>query len=137
MLLSCILLSYFNLMNWFLSYKSRKYSSPVKINQSSQDFHPGFSLLHPVCSFACHVSCKDSAPQVCPIPPEQAKRPLGVDVQRGIGTAYKGYVKVRIFDFGPEEGFFSSQYNYKLNTKASHICSLLLETLTLLYCVPK
>uniref|UniRef100_A0A8D2KU59 Serine/threonine-protein kinase MRCK beta n=1 Tax=Varanus komodoensis TaxID=61221 RepID=A0A8D2KU59_VARKO len=47
-----------------------------------------------VCSFACHVSCKDSTPQVCPIPPEQAKRPLGVDVQRGIGTAYKGYVKV-------------------------------------------
>ncbi|XP_074812380.1 serine/threonine-protein kinase MRCK beta isoform X4 [Natator depressus] len=47
-----------------------------------------------VCSFACHVSCKDSAPQVCPIPPEQAKRPLGVDVQRGIGMAYKGYVKV-------------------------------------------
>ncbi|XP_063146436.1 serine/threonine-protein kinase MRCK beta isoform X5 [Candoia aspera] len=47
-----------------------------------------------VCSFACHVSCKDSIPQVCPIPPEQAKRPLGVDVQRGIGTAYKGYVKV-------------------------------------------
>lgn len=47
-----------------------------------------------VCSFACHVSCKDRAPQVCPIPPEQSKRPLGVDVQRGIGTAYKGYVKV-------------------------------------------
>ncbi|XP_029453856.1 serine/threonine-protein kinase MRCK beta [Rhinatrema bivittatum] len=47
-----------------------------------------------VCPFACHVLCKDSAPQVCPIPPEQAKRPLGVDVQRGIGTAYKGYVKV-------------------------------------------
>ncbi|XP_067411120.1 serine/threonine-protein kinase MRCK beta isoform X2 [Emydura macquarii macquarii] len=47
-----------------------------------------------VCSFACHVSCKDSTPQVCPIPPEQAKRPLGVDVQRGIGMAYKGYVKV-------------------------------------------
>ncbi|XP_004698843.2 LOW QUALITY PROTEIN: serine/threonine-protein kinase MRCK beta [Echinops telfairi] len=47
-----------------------------------------------VCSFACHVACKDSAPQVCPIPAEQSKRPLGVDVQRGIGTAYKGYVKV-------------------------------------------
>ncbi|KAJ8269907.1 hypothetical protein GJAV_G00108110 [Gymnothorax javanicus] len=47
-----------------------------------------------VCSFICHVSCKDSAPQVCPIPPEQAKRHLGVDVQRGIGTAYKGFVRV-------------------------------------------
>ncbi|CAH2328550.1 serine threonine- kinase MRCK beta isoform X1 [Pelobates cultripes] len=47
-----------------------------------------------VCPFACHVSCKDSSPQVCPIPAEQAKRPLGVDVQRGIGTAYKGYVRI-------------------------------------------
>uniref|UniRef100_UPI00398F2DBD serine/threonine-protein kinase MRCK beta isoform X3 n=1 Tax=Pristiophorus japonicus TaxID=55135 RepID=UPI00398F2DBD len=47
-----------------------------------------------VCSFICHILCKDSAPQVCPIPSEQAKRPLGIDVQRGIGTAYKGYVKV-------------------------------------------
>ncbi|KAK7133276.1 hypothetical protein R3I94_015222 [Phoxinus phoxinus] len=47
-----------------------------------------------VCSFICHVSCKDSAPQVCPIPPEQAKRPLGIDVQRGIGTAYKGFVRI-------------------------------------------
>ncbi|XP_054423721.1 serine/threonine-protein kinase MRCK beta [Pteronotus mesoamericanus] len=47
-----------------------------------------------VCSFACHASCRDSAPQVCPVPPEQSKRPLGVDVQRGIGTAYKGCVKV-------------------------------------------
>uniref|UniRef100_A0A8C2Q662 non-specific serine/threonine protein kinase n=1 Tax=Cyprinus carpio TaxID=7962 RepID=A0A8C2Q662_CYPCA len=47
-----------------------------------------------VCSFICHVSCKDNAPQICPIPPEQAKRPLGIDVQRGIGTAYKGFVRI-------------------------------------------
>uniref|UniRef100_A0A671PVA6 non-specific serine/threonine protein kinase n=1 Tax=Sinocyclocheilus anshuiensis TaxID=1608454 RepID=A0A671PVA6_9TELE len=47
-----------------------------------------------VCSFICHVSCKDNAPQVCPIPLEQAKRPLGIDVQRGIGTAYKGFVRI-------------------------------------------
>uniref|UniRef100_A0A674CWG9 non-specific serine/threonine protein kinase n=1 Tax=Salmo trutta TaxID=8032 RepID=A0A674CWG9_SALTR len=47
-----------------------------------------------VCSFICHVSCKDNAPLVCPIPPEQAKRPLGVDVQRGIGTTYKGFVRI-------------------------------------------
>lgn len=54
----------------------------------------GVARAFAVCSFACHVSCRDRAPQVCPIPPEQSKRPLGVDVQRGIGTAYKGYVKV-------------------------------------------
>ncbi|TRY99921.1 hypothetical protein DNTS_020227 [Danionella cerebrum] len=47
-----------------------------------------------VCSFICHVSCKDHAPQICPIPPEQTKRPLGIDVQRGIGTAYKGFVRI-------------------------------------------
>ncbi|XP_041831351.1 serine/threonine-protein kinase MRCK beta isoform X4 [Melanotaenia boesemani] len=47
-----------------------------------------------VCSFICHVTCKDHAPLVCPIPAEQAKRPQGIDVQRGIGTAYKGYVRV-------------------------------------------
>ncbi|XP_053737831.1 serine/threonine-protein kinase MRCK beta isoform X1 [Synchiropus splendidus] len=47
-----------------------------------------------VCPFVCHVTCKDHAPQVCPIPGDQAKRPLGVDVQRGRGTAYKGYVRV-------------------------------------------
>ncbi|XP_029282148.1 serine/threonine-protein kinase MRCK beta isoform X2 [Cottoperca gobio] len=47
-----------------------------------------------VCSFICHISCKDHAPLVCPIPAEQAKRPQGIDVQRGIGTAYKGYVKI-------------------------------------------
>ncbi|XP_054474124.1 serine/threonine-protein kinase MRCK beta [Anoplopoma fimbria] len=47
-----------------------------------------------VCSFICHVSCKDNAPLVCPIPAEHAKRPQGIDVQRGIGTAYKGYVRI-------------------------------------------
>ncbi|XP_054616913.1 serine/threonine-protein kinase MRCK beta isoform X2 [Dunckerocampus dactyliophorus] len=47
-----------------------------------------------VCSFICHVTCKDHAPLVCPIPAEHAKRPQGVDVLRGIGTAYKGYVRI-------------------------------------------
>ncbi|XP_057679187.1 serine/threonine-protein kinase MRCK beta isoform X2 [Corythoichthys intestinalis] len=47
-----------------------------------------------VCSFICHVGCKEHAPLVCPIPAEQAKRPQGIDVQRGIGTAYKGYVRI-------------------------------------------
>lgn len=45
-----------------------------------------------VCSFVCHVTCRDHAPQICPIPTEL--RPAGIDMQRGIGTAFKGYVRV-------------------------------------------
>ncbi|XP_037541906.1 serine/threonine-protein kinase MRCK beta isoform X1 [Nematolebias whitei] len=47
-----------------------------------------------VCSFICHISCKDHAPMVCPIPAEQAKRLQGIDVHRGFGTPYKGYVRI-------------------------------------------
>ncbi|XP_025916211.1 serine/threonine-protein kinase MRCK alpha isoform X2 [Apteryx rowi] len=47
-----------------------------------------------VCGFCCHVTCADKAPAVCPIPPEQTKGPLGIDPQKGIGTAYEGHVRV-------------------------------------------
>lgn len=71
----------------------RACAQPCCLLSSAACYKVGLSSFS-VCAFSCHVSCKDSAPQVCPIPPEQSKRPLGVDVQRGIGTAYKGYVKV-------------------------------------------
>ncbi len=47
-----------------------------------------------VCGFACHIQCREKVPLSCPVPPDQTKRPLGIDPTRGIGTAYEGYVKV-------------------------------------------
>lgn len=74
----------------------KTFSSPTQCTHCTSlmvgQIRQGFACE--VCSFICHVSCKDNAPQICPIPPEQAKRPLGIDVQRGIGTAYKGFVRI-------------------------------------------
>ncbi|XP_042633922.1 serine/threonine-protein kinase MRCK alpha-like isoform X4 [Cyprinus carpio] len=47
-----------------------------------------------VCNFSCHVTCADKAPSVCPIAPDQIKGKLGIDTQRGIGTAYEGHLRI-------------------------------------------
>lgn len=53
-----------------------------------------------MCNFSCHVTCADKAPAVCPVPQDQTKGPLGIDPQRGIGTAYEGHVRVSDTDKG-------------------------------------
>ncbi|XP_029790746.1 serine/threonine-protein kinase MRCK alpha isoform X12 [Suricata suricatta] len=47
-----------------------------------------------VCGFSCHITCVNKAPTACPVPPEQTKGPLGIDPQKGIGTAYEGHVRI-------------------------------------------
>ncbi|XP_023323712.1 serine/threonine-protein kinase MRCK alpha, partial [Eurytemora carolleeae] len=74
----------------------RTFSSPLKCNHCTS-LMVGLTrqgVVCEVCGFACHIRCKDRVPAMCPVPPDQTKRPLGIDPTRGIGTAYEGYVKV-------------------------------------------
>lgn len=74
----------------------RSFSSPLKCNHCTS-LMVGLTrqgVVCEVCGFACHIRCKDRVPAACPVPPDQTKRPLGIDPTRGIGTAYEGYVKV-------------------------------------------
>ncbi|XP_064603051.1 serine/threonine-protein kinase MRCK alpha-like isoform X2 [Liolophura sinensis] len=45
------------------------------------------------CNYSCHTHCMNKAPMVCPVPPDQTRRPLGIDVNKGIGTAHEGFVR--------------------------------------------
>ncbi|XP_018423789.1 PREDICTED: serine/threonine-protein kinase MRCK alpha [Nanorana parkeri] len=74
----------------------KTFSTPTKCNQCTSLM---VGLIRQgctceVCGFSCHVTCADKAPSLCPIPPEQTKGPLGIDPQKGIGTAYEGHVRV-------------------------------------------
>ena len=74
----------------------RTFSSPLKCNHCTS-LMVGLTrqgVVCEVCGFACHIRCKDRVPAMCPVPPDQTKRPLGIDPTKGIGTAYEGYVKV-------------------------------------------
>uniref|UniRef100_A0A674EWI5 Serine/threonine-protein kinase MRCK alpha n=1 Tax=Salmo trutta TaxID=8032 RepID=A0A674EWI5_SALTR len=74
----------------------KSFSTPTKCNQCTSLM---VGLIRQgctceVCNFSCHVTCADKAPAVCPVPHDQTKGPLGIDPQRGIGTAYEGHVRV-------------------------------------------
>ncbi|KAG9344779.1 hypothetical protein JZ751_010466 [Albula glossodonta] len=74
----------------------KSFNTPTKCNQCTS-LMVGLirqGCICEVCNFSCHVTCADKAPAVCPIPPDQTKGPLGIDPQKGIGTAYEGHVRV-------------------------------------------
>lgn len=74
----------------------RTFSSPTKCNHCTS-LMIGLTrqgVVCELCGFACHIICCEKVPNICPVPPNQTKRPLGIDPTRGIGTAYEGYVKV-------------------------------------------
>ncbi|XP_069160748.1 serine/threonine-protein kinase Genghis Khan isoform X2 [Procambarus clarkii] len=74
----------------------RSFSNPIKCSHCTS-LMVGLTrqgVVCEVCGFACHTTCKEKVPQICPVPPDQTKRPLGIDPTRGIGTAYEGFVKV-------------------------------------------
>ena len=59
----------------------RTFSSPLKCNHCTS-LMVGLTrqgVVCEVCGFACHVRCKDRVPAMCPVPPDQTKRPLGID----------------------------------------------------------
>ncbi|XP_048579226.1 serine/threonine-protein kinase MRCK alpha isoform X3 [Nematostella vectensis] len=78
-------------------FSVRTFTTPTKCNQCTS-LMIGLvrqGAICEVCGFSCHTTCTDVAPAVCPIPPSHAsRRPLGIDPEKGIGTAYEGFVKI-------------------------------------------
>ncbi|XP_047429682.1 serine/threonine-protein kinase MRCK alpha isoform X8 [Mugil cephalus] len=74
----------------------KSFNTPTKCNQCTS-LMVGLirqGCMCEVCNFSCHVTCADKAPAVCPVPQDQTKGPLGIDPQRGIGTAHEGHVRI-------------------------------------------
>ena len=77
------------------SFIVRTFVAPLKCNHCTS-LMVGLirqGLVCEVCGFACHVTCANQGQQQCPCD-DARQRPVGIDPQKGIGTAYEGYVKI-------------------------------------------
>ncbi|XP_076355418.1 serine/threonine-protein kinase MRCK alpha-like isoform X1 [Tachypleus tridentatus] len=74
----------------------RNLGTPLKCYQCTSLlvglYHQG--VVCEVCGFVCHVTCQHTVPAVCPVPANQIRRPAGIDLTKGVGTACDGFVKV-------------------------------------------
>ncbi|XP_067328650.1 serine/threonine-protein kinase MRCK gamma isoform X1 [Anolis sagrei] len=77
------------------AFKTHSFSTPTKCMRCTSLLvglvRQGLSCE--VCNFVCHVSCAGSA-SICPMPPEQVQKTLGVNPTNGTGTAFEGYLSV-------------------------------------------
>lgn len=90
------------------SFIIRTFVAPLKCNHCTS-LMVGLirqGLVCEMCGFACHVSCANELAcvssatgqlhpsAICPCEDGTRNRPVGIDPQRGVGTAYEGYVKI-------------------------------------------
>ncbi|XP_062821525.1 serine/threonine-protein kinase MRCK gamma isoform X2 [Anolis carolinensis] len=77
------------------AFKTHSFSTPTKCMRCTSLLvglvRQGLSCE--VCNFVCHVSCAGSA-SICPMPPEQLQKTLGVNPTNGTGTAFEGCLSV-------------------------------------------
>ncbi|XP_026543334.1 serine/threonine-protein kinase MRCK gamma [Notechis scutatus] len=77
------------------SFKTHSFSAPTKCMRCTS-LMVGLvrqGLACEACNFVCHVSCASGA-SICPMPPEQLQKTLGVNPVNGTGTAFEGYLSV-------------------------------------------
>ncbi|XP_053224884.1 serine/threonine-protein kinase MRCK gamma isoform X4 [Podarcis raffonei] len=77
------------------SFKTHSFSTPTKCMRCTS-LLVGLvrqGLTCEACNFVCHVSCAGGA-SICPLPPEQLQKTLGVNPTSGTGTAFEGFLSV-------------------------------------------
>ncbi|XP_054846655.1 serine/threonine-protein kinase MRCK gamma isoform X2 [Eublepharis macularius] len=77
------------------SFKTHSFTTPTKCMRCTS-LLVGLvrqGLACEACNFVCHVSCAGSA-SICPVPPEQLQKTMGVNPTTGTGTAFEGFLSV-------------------------------------------
>ncbi|TFK12061.1 microsomal triglyceride transfer protein large subunit-like [Platysternon megacephalum] len=77
------------------SFKMRSFAVPTKCTRCTALMvgllRQGYACE--ACNYVCHVSCAGGI-AICPTPPEQLRKTMGVNPVTGTGTAFEGYLSV-------------------------------------------